>query len=139
MRQYFNNNEKKKWREGQASISELEEIVHRFENLDRKHNDDEPSIKRQLRQFSNNVVKLFDYASRKLNTCAITYFVKCCKRLNNVWHEIANPIYDSLFCNYYNQLIQEKHFNEERQTYLVVARIATHLSYNQVDNVNKMV
>ena len=139
LKKCINNRNKRKQREKEYGINNLKKILKNFEKINRSHINDNNSMSRQLSGFVKNVINLFNFVSNKLDTCSITYFIKYCKRYQNLFHEIANPYYDMLFCKNYNKLIRDKYFDPNHQMYLMVQRIATHLSFSQVDSVNKMV
>ena len=139
LKKYQNNEQKREYRDKQYGMNELKKILKDFESINRSHINDNKSVSRQMSRFVKNVIKLFDFVTNKMDVCSITYFIKYCKKYKNLFHEIANPYYDMLFVKNYNQLIRDKYFDPNHQMYLMVQRIATHLSFSQVDNVNKMV
>ena len=139
---YFNAEDRRQQREKKLKTNELHQLLAKFATLDREHKDDinnDRALSRQLTQFTKNIVELFRHVSVKLGTCATSFFIRYCRRYSNAFHEIANPQYTQWVTDDYRQLIRNKIFNRKHQMYLMVQRIATHISFNQLNSVNKMV
>lgn len=131
--------EKKEQRKRTSDDTPLGKIFKQLRHLQFEHINNQKSIRLQLNHLSDCIINLFVELSGQLSTCAITYFIKRCKRINNIFYEISNPMYDKDFCDNYNKLIRYDNKSDERQLYLAMCRIQSKLSCQQNINVNKMV
>ena len=135
----INNHKQKTYRKNKKENAELDQLLKCFNVIETSTTNDPKVIKMYLYDICKALMILFDKITQKFNVCGITYFIKYCQKLDNIFYNICEPIFDDIFCKKYNQLINEHSHNTEHQIYLAICRVAAHLSWSQNDKISKMV
>ena len=121
------------------NIDGLTLLIDQLLLIKRARSDNQIQIQRNLYKLFKIIVNLFREIGDKWDICAISNFIKFCKKINNIFYEIAEPCFDDIYCHKYNQMIKQEYRNVDRQMWMTMCRICARLTWSQNDKMNKMV
>ena len=119
--------------------TDLAQICKNIKSLDRKHKNTYWAQRKQLSNLTKTILKLFEYASDKLDTCMVKYFTKYIIRTENFFYNESLPLWNKSFSKTFNKKVKKQKHNNDRQLFIAMSRIAAQISQHQNNRINNMV